>query len=51
MLVFSTQFVKCCPSNLLSGSNLPPFPFVKVQYMEGGLEGEGGRGLEGGGGR
>jgi hypothetical protein len=24
MLKYSTQFVNCCPSNLLSGSTLPP---------------------------
>ncbi len=34
---FRPRFLNCCPSNLLSGSNLPPpcpLPCVKVQYVQ-----------------
>jgi hypothetical protein len=29
-----SSFVNCCPSNLLSGSTLPPPPCVKAQYLQ-----------------
>jgi hypothetical protein len=31
---FRPGFVNCCPSNLRSGSTLPPLPCVKVQYIQ-----------------
>jgi hypothetical protein len=52
MLYFRPCFVNCCPSNLLSGSTLPPpptFPLLKysIQYIDsvwmGGDGGGGGR--------
>jgi len=30
VLVFSTAFINCCPSNLLSGATLPPSPLPCV---------------------
>jgi hypothetical protein len=45
---FRPSFANCCPSNLLSGLVLPPFPIpcVKsIQYTRTQCEGAGGRGV------
>jgi hypothetical protein len=44
MLVFYTQLLDYCPSNLLSGSPPTPLPKIKVLYVTG--RGGGGGGVE-----